>query len=258
MNSNAVINSKSNDEQCFKGAVIAALDKKEIKHHHDRISLLWYYEDQCNWKGPGFPLATRKIATFYKNNPGIAVNVLFNSEKDRYTARRLELNGKCRKQAKLLVIVDGESRCSKTSLLYFLNVTNKGAYHFCTKSLNGIHTESARDKHYRHSNSNGRINVKMPCEKEKWPTLYDGQYQFKILFTLDAHFESILKSVSQEYREKMNKMKNLRKDKAPYTEMINMHVPPGWCVHSTLAYGNFLGLLKIYCDRDCRDVCRAH
>ena len=115
MNSNAVINSKSNNEQCFKWAVIAALDKKEIKHHHDRTCLLWYYEDQCNWKGPGFPLATRKIATFYKNNPGIAVNVLFNSEKDRYTARRLELNEKCSKQAKLLVIVDGESRCSKTS-----------------------------------------------------------------------------------------------------------------------------------------------
>ena len=56
----------------------------------------------------------------------------------------------------------------------------------------------------------------------------------------------------------MNKMKNLRKDKAPYTEIINMHVPPGWCVHSTFAYGNVLGLLKIYCDRDCRDVCRAH
>ena len=143
-------------------------------------------------------------------------------------------------------------------LLYSLNVTNKGAYHFCTKSLNGIHTESARDKHYGHSNSNGHINVKMPCEKEKWPTLYDGQYQFKVLFTLDTHFESILKSVNQEYREKMNKMKNLRKDKAPYTEMINMHVPPGWCVHSTFAYGNVLGLLKIYCDRDCRDVCRAH
>ena len=36
----------------------------------------------------------------------------------------------------------------------------------------------------------------------------------------------------------MNTMKTEREGEAPYTEMINTHVPSGWCVQSTFAYGN--------------------
>ena len=55
-----MINPRNNDEYCFKWAVIAALQEKEIKLYHERISLLWPYEDQCNWKGLEFTLATKK------------------------------------------------------------------------------------------------------------------------------------------------------------------------------------------------------
>ena len=49
----------------------------------------------------------------------------------------------------------------------------------------------------------------------------------------------------------MNTMKTEREGKAPYTEMINTHVPSGWCVHSTFAYGNVSDPLKIYRGEDC-------
>ena len=49
----------------------------------------------------------------------------------------------------------------------------------------------------------------------------------------------------------MNTMKAERKDKAPYTEKINIHVLPGWWVHSTLAYGDVSDPLKIYQSKDC-------
>ena len=74
----------------------------------------------------------------------------------------------------------------------------------------------------------------MPTEKEKWLKFHDGQYQFMLY----ADFESILKPVDEQYRGKTNRMKTERKDKAPYTEKINTHVPSGWCVHSTFAYGD--------------------
>ena len=63
---------------------------------------------------------------------------------------------------------------------------------------------------------------------------------------LYADFESILKSVDERYRDRMNTMKTERKGKASYTEEINTHVPSGWCVHSTFAYGGAFDPLKIY------------
>ena len=117
--------------------------------------------------------------------------------------------------------------------------------------LNGFWTESARDKHYEYCNSNGHVKVKMPTEKEKSLKFHDGKYQFKVPFMLYADFESILKPVDDRYRDRMNTMKTERKDKASYTEKINTHVPSGWCVHSTFAYGDVPDLLKMYRGKGC-------
>ena len=62
-------------------AVIAALNHKDIKNHPERISLLRPYENQYNWKGLEFPVWIKKIEQ--KNNPGIAVNVLFSQKKSQ-------------------------------------------------------------------------------------------------------------------------------------------------------------------------------
>ena len=254
----AVINPQNKDEECFKWTVIGALYHEEIKHHPERISLLWAYENQYNWKGLEFPVSIKKIDKFEKNNPGIAVNVLFSNNKNQniYTARRSERNVKCKKQVNLLMIVDGEKRHytainNISKLLSKLNGKTRRAYHFCMNCLNGFRTESARDKHYEYCSSNGHVKVKMPTEKEKWLKFHDGQYQFKVLFMLYADFESILKPVDERYKEKMNTMKAERKGKAPYTEKINTHVLSGWCVYSTFAYGDVPNLLKMYRGKDC-------
>ena len=99
----AVINSQNKDEECFKWAVIAALHHEDIKKDHQRISRLRPYENQYNWKGLEFPVSIKKIDKFEKNNPGIAVNVLFSNNKNQniYTARRSECNVKCKNQVNL-------------------------------------------------------------------------------------------------------------------------------------------------------------
>ena len=96
-------------------------------------------------------------------------------------------------------------------------------------------------------------------EIEKWLKFHDGQYQFKVPFMLYADFESILKPVDERYRNKMNTMKTERKGKASCTEKINTHVPSGWCVRSTFAYGEVPDPLKMYWGkRLCEKVCRIH
>ena len=254
----AVINPQNKDEGRFKWAVIAALHHEKIKKDHQRISRLRPYENQCNWEGLEFPVSIKKIDKFEKNNPGIAVNVLFSNNKNQniYTARRSERNVKCKKQVNLLMIVDGEKRHYTTikfisRLLSKLNGKTRRAYHFCMNCLNGFRTESARDKHYECYSSKGHVKVKMPTEKEKWLKFHDGQYQFKVPFMLYADFESILKPVDERYRDRMNTMKTDRKGKASCTEKINTHVLSGWCVHSTFAFGDAPDPLKMYQGKDC-------
>ena len=221
----AVINLQNKDEGCFKWAVIEALHHEEIKHHPERISLLRPYENQYNWKGLEFPVSIKKIDKFEKNNPGIAVNVLFSNKKMKiyiYTARRSERNVKCKKQVNLLMIVDGEKRHYTTvksisRLLSKLNGKTRRAYHFCMNCLNVFGKALARDKHYEYCSSNGHVKVNMPTEKEKWLKFHDGQYQFKVPFMLYADFQSTLKPIDERYRDKINTMKAERKGKAPYT-----------------------------------------
>ena len=170
----AVINSQNKDEECFKWAVIAALHHEEIKEDHQRISRLRPYENQYNWKGVKFPVSIKKIDKFEKNNPGIAVNMLFSNEKGQkkniYTVRRSEPNVKCKKHVNLLMIENGEKwhyTAIKTisRLLKSLNATHKDAYHFCMNCLNGFRTSSVRDKHYEYCSSNGHVKVKCQLKK---------------------------------------------------------------------------------------------
>ena len=156
-NKKAAINPQNKDEECFKWAVIEALHHKEIKYNPERISLLRPYENQYNWKELEFPVSTKKIDKFEKDNPDIVVNVLFykkkNQKKNIYTVRRSGHNGRCQKQVNLLMIEDGKKRHytaikSISRLLSKLNEKTKRAYHYCMNCLNGFCTESARDKHY--------------------------------------------------------------------------------------------------------------
>ena len=171
----AVINPQNKDEECFKWAVIAALHHEVIKDNLERISLLSLKKNNIIGKDSIFQDRLRRLISLKKNNPGIAVNVLLSNKKSQKkninTARRSERNVKCKNEVNLLMIEDGKKRHYTaikdiSRLLKSLNATHKGAYHFCMNSLNGFRRESARDKHYDYSSSNGHIKAKIPTEKK--------------------------------------------------------------------------------------------
>ena len=129
------------------------------------------------------------------------------------------------------MIVDGEKRHYTTiksisRLLSKLNGKTRRAYHFCMNCLNGFRKASARDKHYEYCSGNDYVKVNMPTGKK------NGQ---KV----------------KRYRDRMKTMNTERKGKASYTENINTHVPSGWCVNSTFAYGDASDPLKMYQSKDC-------
>ena len=86
-----MINPQNKHDECFKWTVIVALHHQEIKHHPERISLLRSSQNQYNWKGLEFPVSIKKIDKFEKNNPVIAVNVLFSNKGSIYTSDRSEI-----------------------------------------------------------------------------------------------------------------------------------------------------------------------
>ena len=45
------------------------------------MSRLRPYENQYNWEGLEFPVSIKKIDNFERDNPDIAVNVLFSNKK---------------------------------------------------------------------------------------------------------------------------------------------------------------------------------
>ena len=130
-------------------------------------------QKQYNWKGLEFPVSIKKIDKFEKNNPGIAVNVLFSKKKSQniYTVRRSEHNVKCKKQVNLLMIGDCEKRHYSaikniSRRLSKLNRKTRRAYHFCMNCLNDFRAASARDKHYEYRSSNGHAKVNIPIEEK--------------------------------------------------------------------------------------------
>ena len=56
----AIINPKNLDMKCFKWAVIAALNRREIERNVQRVSILRCYDD-LDWDGINFPVSTRDI-----------------------------------------------------------------------------------------------------------------------------------------------------------------------------------------------------
>ena len=69
----------------------------------------------------------------------------------------------------------------------------------------------------------------------------DGQYQFKVPFSIYEGFKSLLEPTQGP-----------RKDPSgPWTTVPNNHIPSGWCVYSEFAYGKVQNLLTLYCGKDC-------
>lgn len=70
----AVINTKNDDQECFKWSVLAALHL--ASKDAQRVSNYQEYKDELNFDGIDFPVTIDQISKFEKHNPGISVTVI--------------------------------------------------------------------------------------------------------------------------------------------------------------------------------------
>ena len=108
-NKKAIINPKNNDDNCFKYAITAALNHKQIKNLSERTSNLKPFIDQYNWREIDFPSHKEDWKKIKLNNKSIALNILFvpyNAEEIRL-AYKSKHNFKQENQVILLMITVG-------------------------------------------------------------------------------------------------------------------------------------------------------
>ena len=238
----AIINPQNDDEECFKWAVIAALEWTDIKSHPERMSNLRKFSDNYDWFGLEFPVSIKDIGEFEIKN-GISINVLAIEGIDIYIHRKT--NYKSDREIKLLMISENGIRHytaikNLSRLLSSSNPSTKHKQYFCTNCLQGFTLELSKDEHQVYCDDNETVKVEMPCNGST-VEFYDGQNQFRVPFIMYADFEAILEP-----------MQGLKPDpEESYTTKINQHIPSGYCVYSKFAYGDVKDPSTIYRGKDC-------
>ncbi|XP_057308440.1 uncharacterized protein LOC130646281 [Hydractinia symbiolongicarpus] len=141
----AIINPNNNDEECFRWALVAALHHEDIAKDPQRISKLRPYIDRYNWQGIEFPTSIKDINKFERNNPDIAVNVLYVTGRSFNILRRSTFNERKRQQANLLLLTDEKKNhyvaIKNLSRLLGSEISkNHGKMNFCMNCLEGFQT----------------------------------------------------------------------------------------------------------------------
>ena len=168
MKKKAIINPKNSDMECFKWAVIAAMNWEEIGKNPKRVSNLRRYEGDFDWSDIEFPVSFRDINKFERNNE-IGVNILAVESKKIYICRK---GRDYNRIVNLMLITDVENPNKKhyiavkslSRLLSKQNSKYKEAQHFCSNCLNGFESEIIRDEHYEYCRSKDSVRVEMPTK----------------------------------------------------------------------------------------------
>ena len=102
------INPKNTDDKCFQYAVTVALNFEEIESHPERVSNIKPFINKSNWEGTNCPSKIDDWKMFEKNNPTIALNILYTKEKEVCPAYISKINSNCKKQIILLMTPNEE------------------------------------------------------------------------------------------------------------------------------------------------------
>ena len=235
----AIINPKNEDRECFKWAVMAALEFQNIESYPERISNLIKFCNKYDWSGIGFPVSFKDISKFEFRNQ-ISINLLAIEDKEIYICRK---GGNYERMINLMIISENSRKHyvtikSLSRLLSSKNTKHKGKEYFSKNCLQRFIEESSRDEHLDYCINNESVKAEMPYKK---PIVQysDGQFQFKVPFIMYADFESMLEPIQSVGNNPM----------ISSTRGINNHVSSGWCVRSEFAYVE--NPLALYRGKDC-------
>ena len=96
-NKKATINPKNEYDKCFQYAATVALNYEWIKYSLVRVSYIKPFINKYNWEGINYLSKTDAWKKFEKNNPTIALNILYYTQKEILPAYISKHNSTCEK-----------------------------------------------------------------------------------------------------------------------------------------------------------------
>ena len=201
-NKKAIINMKNEDNKCFLWCVLRVLNPKD--KNAERIDKdLKSKEDTLNMKGIDYPVNSKGIKRFEKQNPDISISVLGYSKNERIYPLDISKYTKAKKENErkhnivLLLIKNGDNShyclIKNLSALLTSQVNNhKSKFYFCLNCLNGYDNPEKLEKHKEYCSEEKSVKINMP-PPETYLKFKNFLYSERAPFAIYADFESILK-----------------------------------------------------------------
>ena len=201
-NKKAIINMKNEDNKCFLWCVLRALNPKD--KNTERIDKdLKSKEDTLNMKGITYPVDSKGIKRFEKQNPEISISVLGYNKNDKIYPLDISKFTKVKKENErkhnivLLLIKNGDNShyCLIKNLSALLTSqvnSRKGKFYFCLNCLNGYDNPEKLEFHKEYCSEEESVKINMP-PPETYLKFKNFLYSERATFVIYADFESILK-----------------------------------------------------------------
>ena len=191
------------DNKCFQYAITAALNYRNIGHHHpEKISKLKPFIGNYNWDNICFPARHKDYSAFDKNNSNIAINILYvphntKQVKQEYISKH---NNERDTHVNLIMITDGTGNWhylaakSISGLLRGITSNHNGDF-YCLNCFHSYTSEKKLRKHEKICKDYDFCDIIMPDEDNKILKYISGEKSLRVPFTIYADLECLLRKI---------------------------------------------------------------
>ena len=224
-----------NDSKCFTWSVLSALYPPKI--NKQRVTNYLRYESTLNMTGINYPVETKQIPLFEKQNTSISVNVLsFESETKDFTVEYLSPERGRQHKITLLLLDDPVN----TTNFHYVQVSNisrlvahrskhDGATHVCHSCLHPFSSSLALENHIPYCLEHPPQQVRYPNPDDCKLKFTNIKKQHQVNFFLVADFESFLRPVDNDNDD--NDDDDSHDNRGRGTKIVNEHNVSGFCCH---------------------------
>ena len=148
----AVVNVQNNDNRCFLWAILSCLYPS--KNNPCKVCSYTKYQNRLNFDNIAFPVQTKDIPKFGKQNPSISVNIMsLDPENDGYCVEYMSSERNREHHVNLLLLDDPESQTS-----HYIWINNfrrllhnrtkyEGTSFVCNSCMNVLSSQRVLDDH---------------------------------------------------------------------------------------------------------------
>ena len=222
----AVINVVNNDNRCFEWAILSCLYPQKANINH--VSSYKKYRNTLNFDDINFPVSTKDIPKFEKQNPDISVNVISLDNEDKgFCIEYLSCEHNRQHHVNLLLIDDSERMTShyvyisNFSRLVYGRTRSHVRGFVCNSCLNVFSSQRVLSSHidncFQHHPQ--QVRYPNPQNPEECKLKFsDHHKEHPINFYLVCDFESFLTPLNED-----------ADDPGAKTRIIDQHNVSGFC-----------------------------